>query len=148
MIRGLHGLFYTTEADAMRAFMKDKMRLPFRDVGEGWLVFDVPEGDVGVHPTEDDTMSGKHDVSFYCDDINGTIAGMQERGVEFEGAVEDHGYGLVTYFTMPGNVRVQLFEPRYKTFGPAKKAAASKKPKAKAKAKKPAPKKKGKKGRR
>lgn len=145
MIRGLHGLFYSTEAEAMRAFIKDKLQLEFTDVGQGWLIFDVPEGDVGVHPTEDEAMSGKHDVSFYCDDIHGTVAGMKERGVEFEGAVEDHGYGLVTHFTMPGKVRVQLFEPRYKTF--AKPAAAKKKkkpaPKAKPKKKaKPAKKKK------
>jgi hypothetical protein len=27
MIRGLHGLFYTSEPEAMRAFLRDKMRL-------------------------------------------------------------------------------------------------------------------------
>lgn len=33
MIRGLHGRFYSTEAEAMRAFIKDKLQLKFTDVG-------------------------------------------------------------------------------------------------------------------
>lgn len=116
MIRGLHGLFYSSEPEAMRAFMRDKLRLPFSDVGEGWLIFDLPEGDVGVHPTGDSggTRAGTHDVSFYCDDIQGTVADLKSRGVPFKGGIEDHGYGMVTYFTMPGGVEVQLYEPRYK----------------------------------
>lgn len=136
MIRGVHGLFYSTEADAMREFLKEKLQLPFTDVGQGWLIFDVPSGDIGVHPTEDEASSGKHDVSFYCDDIHGTVGGMKARGVAFEGEIQDHGYGLVTYFTMPGHVRVQLFEPRYKTFAAVPKKGKKKKKKAAPKAKK------------
>ncbi|HKE16296.1 MAG TPA: VOC family protein [Kofleriaceae bacterium] len=113
MIRGLHGLFYSSEVDAMRAFLRDVLRLPFTDVGQGWLIFDLPEADIGVHPVDDEASSGKHDLSFYCDDIAGTVADLRARGATFDGDIEDHGYGLVTYFTMPGNVRVQLYEPRY-----------------------------------
>jgi hypothetical protein len=38
MIRGLHGLFYSSEPEAMRAFLRDKVQLPHTDVGEGWLM--------------------------------------------------------------------------------------------------------------
>jgi predicted enzyme related to lactoylglutathione lyase len=140
MIRGLHGLFYTSQPDEMRAFLRDKMQLPHTDVGQGWLIFDLPEADLGVHPIDESGQppSGTHDISFYCDDIQGTVAGMKQRGVEFDGEIADHGYGFVTHFTMPGGARVQLYEPKYSK---AKKPAA--KPKAKAKAKaRPAPKKK------
>jgi hypothetical protein len=34
--------------------------------------------------------------------------------VEFTRTVEDHGYGLVTYFRMPGGLEVQLYQPHYK----------------------------------
>src|SRR5260370_7554177 len=68
---------------------------------------------MGVHPAEDPSYAGKHDVSFYCDDIHGTVADLKSRGVEFTKDVEDHGYGLVTYFTAPGGVTVQLYQPRY-----------------------------------
>jgi hypothetical protein len=84
-------------------------------VGEGWLIFDAPEADLGVHPTgEGDPPSGTADVSFYCDDIAATVADLERRGVEFTRAVEDRGYGLVTYFKVPGGFEVQLYQPRYK----------------------------------
>ncbi len=115
MIRGLHGLFYSSEADAMRTFIRDKLRLPYSNVGDGWLIFNLPEADIGVHPLDDNgqPLSGTHDVSFYCDDIHGTVAELKSRGVPFDQDVADHGYGFVTYFTMPGGVKVQLYEPKY-----------------------------------
>jgi len=115
MIRGIHGLFYSSEPEAARAFIRDKLKLPYTDTGEGWLIFDLPEGDVGVHPMDekDPAMAGTHDVSFYCDKIHETVAQLRDRGVVFTSEVADHGYGYVTYFTMPGGVRVQLYEPKY-----------------------------------
>lgn len=114
MIRGLHGLLYSSDPEATRAFLRDKLRLPYTDTGDGWLIFDLPEGDLGVHPVEGEPPAGTHDVSFYCDDIHGTVAELRGRGVAFDQEVEDHGYGFVTYFTMPGGVRVQLYEPKYR----------------------------------
>jgi predicted enzyme related to lactoylglutathione lyase len=113
MIRGIHGLLYSTDPEATRKFFKDAVKLPGSDVGEGWWIFDFPEGDLGVHPVEDPADAGTHDVSFYCDDIQGTVADLRGRGVEFTSPVEDHGYGLVTHFTAPGGIRIQLYEPRY-----------------------------------
>jgi catechol 2,3-dioxygenase-like lactoylglutathione lyase family enzyme len=113
MIRGIHGLFYSSDPAATRAFFKEKVKLPGSDIGEGWWIFDLAEGDLGVHPVDDPNDAGGHDVSFYCDDIQGTVADLKSRGVEFTKDVEDHGYGLVTYFTAPGGITVQLYEPRY-----------------------------------
>jgi predicted enzyme related to lactoylglutathione lyase len=114
MIRGLHGLFYSSQPEATRAFLRDKLRLPYSDVGGGWLIFDLPEADVGVHPVESGGLpAGTHDVSFYCDDIRGTVADLRARGVQFKGEIADQGYGWVTYFTLPGGVEVQLYEPKY-----------------------------------
>ena len=114
MIRGMHAMFYSSEAQALRAFIKEKLRWPGTDVGEGWLIFDAPEADLGVHPTEgDNPPSGACDISFYCDEIESTVAELEGRGVEFTQSVEDHGYGLVTYFKVPGHFKVQLYQPRY-----------------------------------
>ncbi len=77
---------------------------------------------MGVHPVEHGGTAGDHDVSFYCDDIVGTVADIKARGVTFAADVADHGYELVTYLTAPGGIRIQLYEPRYKKLGPAKKA--------------------------
>lgn len=114
MIKGMHAMFYSTHAEEMRAFLADRLGLSGVDVGEGWLIFDAPEADLGVHPTDGTgPPSGTADVSFYCDDIHSTVAQLTERGVEFTGPVEDHGYGLVTHFRVPGGFAVQLYEPRY-----------------------------------
>jgi predicted enzyme related to lactoylglutathione lyase len=125
MIRGLHGLFYSSEPDALRAFLRDKLKLPHSDVGGGWLIFDLPEADLGVHPLDESGKppSGTHDLSFYCDDIQGTVADLKSRGVEFREDIADHGYGFVTHFTMPGGVVVQLYEPKYTKSTSAPKAA-------------------------
>ena len=51
MIKGVHTMFYSSEAEALREFIRDKLGFPCTDVGEGWLIFDLPEADMGVHPT-------------------------------------------------------------------------------------------------
>ena len=115
MIRGVHTMFYSDKADETRAFIRDKLGFPATDVGGGWLIFGLPEADMGVHPTEEGHTppSGTHDISFYCDDIHGTVADLKAKGVEFPGEVEDHGYGLVTFVKVPGDFVIQLYEPRY-----------------------------------
>jgi hypothetical protein len=114
MIRGMHAMFYSSEAARLRAFVKEKLRFSSTDVGDGWLIFDPPESDLGVHPTDDGgPPSGTAAVSFYCDDIEGTVRELEARGVEFTQGIEDLGYGLVTFFKVPGDFAVQLYEPKY-----------------------------------
>lgn len=114
MIRGLHAMFYSSNADDLRAFFRDKLGLRGTDGGGGWLIFDAPEADLGVHPTEGSNVaSGTADISFYCDDIEQTMKELQSRGVEFTQGVEDQGYGLVTYVKAPGGFAVQLYQPKY-----------------------------------
>lgn len=116
MITGVHTMFYSSEPEKLRAFIRDKLGFPYTDVGEGWLIFDLPEAEMGCHPAEpnEGPPSGTHSISFYCDDIKKTVAELQGRGVEFAGPIQDQGYGLVANFRMPGNVDVQLYQPHYK----------------------------------
>jgi catechol 2,3-dioxygenase-like lactoylglutathione lyase family enzyme len=109
-------MFYTSEAAALRAFLKDKLGLKATDVGEGWLIFDLPEAEMGCHPADarDGARSGTHDISFYCDDLEGTVKGLKAKGVEFTRGITDAGYGRITYFRVPGGFEVQLYEPRYR----------------------------------
>jgi catechol 2,3-dioxygenase-like lactoylglutathione lyase family enzyme len=120
MIRGVHTMFYTSEPEALRAFIRDKLQFPFIDVdGAGWLIFDLPEADMGCHPADEKSdasggaPSGTHSISFYCDDIEKTVKELKSRGVEFIDGIENHGYGLVTHFKMPGDFAVQLYQPLY-----------------------------------
>ena len=73
---------------------------------------------MGCHPAgaehdEHASPPGTHAISFYCDDINATVAQLKAKGVEFLGGVQDQGWGLVTQFKMPGAGSVQLYQPRY-----------------------------------
>jgi catechol 2,3-dioxygenase-like lactoylglutathione lyase family enzyme len=116
MIRGVHTMFYTSDAEGLRAFLRDKLGFFGTDIGEGWLIFDLPEAEMGCHPADpaQGAPSGRHDISFYCDDIQKSVADLKKRGVEFTEEVADHGYGLVTHFKAPGGMVLQLYQPRYK----------------------------------
>jgi len=110
----MHAMFYSSEAKALRAFIKDKLAFASTDVGDGWLIFNPPEADLGVHPTDGgEPPSGTMDVSFYCDDIEATVRELKGRGVEFTLPIEDHGFGPVTRFKVPGGFDVQLYQPKY-----------------------------------
>jgi hypothetical protein len=116
MIKGVHTMFYSSDAKGLREFLKDKLGFSATDVGDGWLIFDLPEADMGCHPADKNNgaPSGTTDISFYCDDIETTVKELKAKGVVFKGKIEDHGYGLVTFFKVPGNFYIQLYQPSYK----------------------------------
>jgi hypothetical protein len=110
-------MFYSSKADELRAFLRDNFGLPTSDVGGGWLIFDVAEAEIGVHPADESQMqarSGTHAISLYCDDIHSTVDELKAKGVEFVSEIADRGFGLITRFRMPGGVEVDLYQPLYK----------------------------------
>jgi hypothetical protein len=116
MIRGVHAMFYSSQADELRAFFRDKLNLPFTDVGGGWLIFDVAEAEIGVHPSDEShahSRAGMHAISIFCDDVERTVAEWKAKGVEFINPIADQGYGLVTQFKLPGGVVADLYQPHY-----------------------------------
>ncbi len=116
MIRGVHTMLYTSKADELRAFVRDKLGFSFTDVGRGWLIFDLPEADLGCHPadTPDGEPTGTHYLSFYCDDIEATVAELRAKGVEFTDEIRDVGYGRAIHFRVPGDFELELYQPRYR----------------------------------
>mgnify|MGYP000005533446 CR=1 FL=1 len=115
MIKGVHAMFFTDQAEEARAFARDKLKLDNFDAGGGWLIFKIAEADMGFHPVDHEGAppSGTHDISFYCDDLEAEVAGMKERGVEFKDEITDQGFGFVIHFEMPGGIRCQLYQPKY-----------------------------------
>lgn len=109
MIKGIHAMFYSPQAEELRAFIRDKLGLPFTDAGEEWLVFDPSAAEIGCHPAD----RTYHEISFYCDNIRQTVADLKVRGVEFTSEVTDEGYGLATRFRVPGGDEVGLYQPKY-----------------------------------
>jgi hypothetical protein len=71
MIKAVHTMFYSSRAKELREFLRDKPGFKATDVGGGWLIFQLPEADMGCHPADakQGVPSGMHDISFYCDNI-------------------------------------------------------------------------------
>ena len=115
-IIGTHMLFYTAEADALRATLRDVFGFPSVDAGGGWLIFALPPAELGVHPAEGPTYKSgvRHQITFMCDDIRATIAELRRKGIEFEGDPHNEGFGIVAMMTLPGGLKVMLYEPRHK----------------------------------
>ena len=116
MIRGVHTMFYSSQADELRAFLRDKLGFSATDVGDGWLIFDMPEADMGVHPTDanNEERSGTPAISFYCDDIEQTVTELKAKGVVFKEGVKNEGFGLTTFMEAPGDFQIMLYQPLYK----------------------------------
>jgi len=107
----LHGLFYTTEPEAARKFLRDKLGLPAYDSGGGWLIFDLPSADVGCHPADGPVH---HELSFSCEDIDATVAELRARGVDFTDEIRQERWGRRITFDLPGGGPVMLYQPGYK----------------------------------
>ena len=110
MITGLHAMFYSTDAEATRAFIREKLGFPHFEATPDWPIFTPPESELGCHPSEKQF----HEMTFYCDDIETTVAELTGRGVEFEGGITDAGFGLVTNMLVPGVGEVGLYQAKYK----------------------------------
>lgn len=109
MIVGAHSIIYSKSPDADRVFLRDVLKLPNVDVGDGWLIFGLPPAEVAVHP------SGKNDVHelyLMCDDVEAFVAEMRKRNVACD-PVQNQGWGLLTQLTLPGGGRLGVYQPRH-----------------------------------
>ena len=112
MIRGSHVILYSADADADRAFLADLLGRPTVDAGGGWLIAQLPPGEVAVHPAE---TSGAAELYLVCDDVEATVAEWTAKGVQFDSAISDERWGRVTYVRLPGGGRLGLYEARHPT---------------------------------
>jgi catechol 2,3-dioxygenase-like lactoylglutathione lyase family enzyme len=109
-ITGTHMLLYTSEADALRAVLRDVLGWEYVEDTPGWLIFKLPPAELGVHPSEGATT---HQICFMCDDLERTMAELAEKGIEFRGEPEEESFGITTTMLLPGGVEVLLYEPRH-----------------------------------
>lgn len=79
MINGSHVILFSKDAEADRAFLRDVLKFPGVDAGEGWLIFKLPPAEIAVHPIDGDP---KHELYLMCDDITGLLTSLTAGGVE------------------------------------------------------------------
>ncbi len=115
MINGAHSIIYSQKPEVDRAFLRDVLRLPNVDVGQGWLIFGLPPAEVAVHPSEKNDL---HEFYLMSDDVNAFIAEMKAHNIAC-GPVRDEGWGLLTHVTLPGGGRLGVYEPQQTTIAAA-----------------------------
>jgi hypothetical protein len=107
MITGAHFIIYSTDAEGDRAFIRDVLKFPSVDAGDGWLIFSLPPAEMAIHPAE------KNDVQeFYlmCDDVDALIAQMKRLKVMCD-KVQRLRWGLLTHLKLPGGGALGIYQP-------------------------------------
>jgi hypothetical protein len=110
MIFGAHLVLYSTDADADRAFLRDVLGFGSVDAGGGWLIFGLPPAEAAVHPAE----APAAELYFMCDDLEGEMRALSERGVVCS-AVDEAHWGSITKITLPSGLEIGLYQPRHPT---------------------------------
>jgi hypothetical protein len=119
MITGAHVLFYSTDADADRVFLRDVFEFPSVDAGGGWLIFALPPAEAAVHPSgrpfgmdeQGASMMGSI-LYLMCDDVEAEIARLSARGVACA-AISQERWGRRTSFALPSGQRMGLYQPQH-----------------------------------
>ena len=114
-IIGAHALLYSSQADALRAMLRDVFGLKHVDAGGGWLIFTLPPAELGIHPLEEGMrgVGTPHKLNFMCDDIHGTLRELSAKGVAVKTEPKDEGFGITAVLDLPGGAEVMLYEPRH-----------------------------------
>ena len=113
MITAVHTVINARDSEAARTFFRDTLNLPFVDAGRGWLIFALPPGELGIHPTDSETAEAHHELYLMCDDIEATMSELTFKGVEFTQGVTNAGWGLLTAMKIPGGGELALYQPRH-----------------------------------
>jgi catechol 2,3-dioxygenase-like lactoylglutathione lyase family enzyme len=121
MINGAHVLIYSPDAEADRAFLRDVLNFESVDAGGGWLIFELPPAELGVHPGDGSFVQrhADHDllgsiVYLMCDDLDDTIAQLGGAGVEFTD-VQTAEWGATTTMRLPSGGALGLYQPSHPT---------------------------------
>ena len=110
MIKGMHAIVYSRDAEADRAFFRDVLGWPYVDAHGGWLIFAQPPAELAVHPIEGPE---RHELYLMCDDVEQTVADLKARGVECGPPITDAGFGRLTHLRLPGGGELGLYQPRH-----------------------------------
>jgi len=121
MIIGTHILFYSTEPEADRAFLRDVLGLRSVDAGEGWLIFAMPPAEAGIHPS-DGKFQQEHAgrpmmgaiIYLMCDDLGAHIRALQAKNVKCT-KIEEAEWGKSTSIPLPSGAQIGLYQPTHPT---------------------------------
>jgi hypothetical protein len=107
MITGAHIIIYSTDPEKDRVFIRDVLKFPYVDIGEGWLIFALPPAEMAIHPADENNI---HEFYLMCDDIGALVNQMESLKVECS-AVQQLSWGLLTKVKLPGGGDLGIYQP-------------------------------------
>jgi hypothetical protein len=121
MITGAHFLFYSPDAGADRAFIRDVLGFRFVELDDGWLMFALPPAELAVHPSES-TPAVPHAggpllgavLYLMCDDLEAFVQGLASKGIACAPRTKA-AWGVSTSFTLPSGGRIGVYQPTHQT---------------------------------
>lgn len=121
MITGAHFLFYSTDPEADRAFIRDVLEFRSVELGGGWLIFALPPSELAVHPAEA-LFTQKHAgepllgavLYLMCDDLQAFIRQMAARHVTCS-VVREAEWGASTTVALPSGGSIGVYQPGHRT---------------------------------
>jgi hypothetical protein len=121
MIIGSHVLFYSKDPKADRAFVRDVLKFPSVDVGEGWLIFKLPPAEAAFHPADGhatQSHGGRQLLGavlyLMCDDLQELIKSLERQQVRCS-PVEEERWGIKTTIALPSGGEIGLYQPKHQT---------------------------------
>jgi hypothetical protein len=111
MISGVHAIIYSQQAERLREFFRDELKLASVDAGRGWLIFALPPAEIAMHPDD----KPHHELFLMCDDVRATTEQLRRKGVELSTPIADRGWGLVTRLKLPSGDEIGLYQPKHPT---------------------------------
>jgi hypothetical protein len=109
MITGAHSILYSTDPSADRLFLREVLKLPHVDAGEGWLIFGLPPAELAVHPAE---RNDTQELFLICDDIRGFLQEMARHNIPCS-PIQNQNWGQLTSITLPGGGKLGVYQPSH-----------------------------------
>jgi hypothetical protein len=109
VITGAHAIIYSKDPAADRDFLREVLRLPSTDAGEGWLIFGLPPAEVAVHPAKRNDV---HELYLMVDDVDAFVRSLRKRRVDCS-PVREAGWGRLTQVRLPGGGKLGVYEPMH-----------------------------------
>jgi len=97
MITGAHAIICSTDPPADRAFLRDVLKFPHVDAGEGWLIFGLPPAELAVHPSDQN-------------DIEAFVQNMAHYNILCS-EIQSQSWGKITQITLPGGGQLGVYQP-------------------------------------
>jgi hypothetical protein len=121
VINGVHFLLYSKDPEADRAFFRDVLGFRSVDAGHGWLIFQLPSAEMGVHPGSGDFVQMHADhpllgavLYLMCEDLRSTMQSLKNENVPCTEVIEAD-WGVTTTVKIPSGGSIGLYQPKHPT---------------------------------